>query len=129
MKNKSLNNFKVSSLLRMAEITEDLEKRNFYLQEAENLLLGTSNHKELEEFKLADDSVIEFFSTVSFDELDGEPVRETYEDYIEFCLNEQFQPVANNEFSKQLQRVANLSTYRKLVDGKKITYFSHNKVK
>ena len=65
-----------------------------------------------------------------FDEdpkIENEPTNKVYQDYYEFCISNNFQPLSNIEFSKQIKRYYGVEVINKTIKGKKYRIFTERK--
>lgn len=83
---------------------------------------------QLDEYEETNNPIIGFFKEIGADEIENEPTKNVYRRYKEYCVANNFQPLSNIEFSRQInkrfgfttesRRVGNLGTCRIFVkDG------------
>ena len=83
--------------------------------------------KKFDEIKLyteQDDPIEIFLDDYPRTEIIGFPSREFYGYYESFCKDHKCEPVTILEFTKSVNRILNLCTVEKRVDGKKYRVFS-----
>lgn len=113
----------------MAEITDDSEKRKFYLQEAENLLFGISDskcsietgngliqHPQLEHLQ-------DFYNHYR-DDIVGKKNGYAYELYRNFCSENEIIPLEKGSFCKRMTLyfpLKSLVTNEYMTDGTRIS--------
>ena len=88
---------------------------------------GTLLTKKFDEIKLyteQDDPIEMFLDDYPRTEIIGLPSREFYGYYENFCNDHKCEPVTILEFTKSVNRILNLFTVEKRVDGKKYRVFS-----
>ena len=89
--------------------------------------LGIFLTKIFDEIKLyteQDDPIEMFLDDYPRTEIIGLPSREFYGYYENFCKDHKCEPVTILEFTKSVNRILNLCTVEKRVDGKKYRVFS-----
>ena len=81
--------------------------------------------KELEEYAERNNPILSFLQYCEDEDIqiENEPVSKIYEEYQRYCDKNGYTALANNEFSKQLQRQTELTTTRKTINGRKYTIF------
>ena len=80
--------------------------------------------KEIEEYEKNNNPILIFFDEIGVDEIENEVTREVYKQYQEFCLSNNFQPMSNIEFSKQVKKHFDFIVVDRKVNGKKCRVFS-----
>ena len=77
--------------------------------------------KELEDYAERNNPILSFIKDCEECDVQivNEPLSKVYTKYQEYCIRNGFTSLANNEFSKQVQRVLNLNTIRKRLPGYK----------
>lgn len=77
---------------------------------------------QLEEYKIANNPVLSFIEMCSDEDIgiENEPLSLVYENYCGYCAKNNYRSLAQNEFSKQLQRYSEYKTDRITVKGRKI---------
>lgn len=73
---------------------------------------------ELEEFEETNNPVVGFFKECEDLLVENQTTTSVYNQYIEFCLTNNHQPMSKIEFSKQVKRRFNVDIKAKSVDGK-----------
>lgn len=79
--------------------------------------------KELEEYEENNNPILLFFKEIEMDNILNEATRNVYEKYQEFCITNNFQPMSNIEFSKQVKKHFDLEIIDKKISGKKCRIF------
>lgn len=82
--------------------------------------------KELREYEVNNNPILIFFEETSADEIEHEATRDVYKQYQEFCISNNFQPMSNIEFSKQVKKHFDFTIVDKKVNGKKCRVFAAN---
>lgn len=113
---KTNKQYKINSLLRMAEITEDSEKRKFYLQEAENLLFGFDDGECSVETEKGLIPQVQFehlqdFYNLYKKDIIGKKNTYAYELYKRFCSENEIAPIDKASFCKRMTLYFPLKTY------------------
>lgn len=114
---KNNKQYKINSLLRMAEITEDSEKIRFYLQEAENLLFGVEDGSECSvETEKGLIPQVQFEHLQDFyncykEDIIGKKNTYAYELYKKFCSENEIIPIDKGSFCKRMTLYFPLKTY------------------
>lgn len=87
--------------------------------------ISAKMQKELDEYEITNNPLLSFIQHCKDEEITivNESVSRVYENYSSFCRINNYQPLANNEFSKQLQRSTDLTTTRQTVNKRKKTIF------
>lgn len=69
---------------------------------------------ELDEYAKSNNPVLSFIEDCKESEvsIENEPVETVFRNYQEYCIRNNYQALAKNEFSKQVQRLMNLTTKR-----------------
>lgn len=96
--------------LGLAGLKRVLEHRQF--------TVSTRVEAELKEYEENNNPIISFFNDIDENELINEPTNKIYRKYNEFCINNNFTPMSNIEFTKKVNKYFGLETTRKMVDGK-----------
>jgi putative DNA primase/helicase len=70
--------------------------------------------KELEEYAEKNNPILSFIKDCEDEEIQivNEPLNEVFQNYQGFCIRNGYTALAKNEFSKQIQRIMNLTTFR-----------------
>lgn len=79
--------------------------------------------KALEEYEKNNNPILLFFDEIDVDEIIDEPTCDVYGKYNSFCMNNNFTPMSNIEFSKKVKKVYNLEIVDKKIKGKKYRVF------
>ncbi len=81
--------------------------------------------KEMDEYEESNNPILGFFRECDAEEfqIENEPTNKVYKRYLEFCLSNSLQPMSNIEFSKQVNRILNLTIIDKKINGKKYRIF------
>ena len=80
--------------------------------------------KELHDYEVNNNPILIFFEEASVDEIENESTREVYKQYQEFCISNNFQPMSNIEFSKQVKKHFDFIIVDKKINGKKCRIFT-----
>lgn len=82
--------------------------------------------EEIEDYEKSTNPLIGFIEIYEEDGIDfiGQYVDDVYKRYTEYCIRDGYNALAKNEFSKRMQRQLEISTKRRTVDGKKLSYFT-----
>lgn len=83
--------------------------------------------KSIEEYEETNNPILTFFKEIEPEEIINQPTKEVYMKYNEFCLVNNFTPISNIEFSKQIRRRFDLEIINKTVKGKKFRIFIRRK--
>lgn len=91
----------------------------------ENYSFTTSERvqRELKEYEENNNPIIMFFDEIDVNEVENEITRDVYRKYQEFCITNNFQPMSNIEFSKQVKKHYDLEIKDKKISGKKCRIF------
>lgn len=84
--------------------------------------------KAMDEYEENNNPIIGFFRECEDEEfqIENEPTNVVYKRYQEYCLANSLQPMSNIEFSKQVNRILNMSVANKKINGKKYRIFIKN---
>lgn len=118
----------IQSLLRMAEITDNEEKRTEYLSQVEDIMSEINMRSEMViEYTVSEGSgIVDFYN--QFGNIEGLRLNDIYENYLEFCEDKNFRPLTKSEFSKQTKRYLPVKTVRKTVEkGKQQIFYKEVK--
>lgn len=90
----------------------------------ENQAFTVSNkvQKSIDEYKEVNNPILLFFKDDI--KIINEPTNEIYARYKEFCVANNFTPISNIEFSKQVKRQFNVEIKSKSINGKKYRIFT-----
>lgn len=80
--------------------------------------------KQLTEYAENNQPILLFFKEITRDEIVNNPTRDIYKKYNEFCLFNNFTPMSNIEFSKQLKKKFKLKIIDKKINGTKYRIFT-----
>ncbi len=89
---------------------------------------STKVQKAMDEYEENNNPIIGFFRECEDEEfqIENEPTNVVYKRYQEYCLANSLQPMSNIEFSKQVNRILNMSVANKKINGKKYRIFIKN---
>lgn len=89
---------------------------------------STKVKKAMDEYEENNNPIIGFFRECEDEEfqIENEPTNVVYKRYQEYCLANSLQPMSNIEFSKQVNRILNMSVANKKINGKKYRIFIKN---
>ena len=87
-------------------------------------IILTKKFDEIQLYTVQDDPIEIFLDDYPRTEIIGLPSREFYGYYENFCKDHKCEPVTILEFTKSVNRILNLCTVEKRVDGKKYRVFS-----
>ena len=87
-------------------------------------IILTKKFDEIQLYTVRDDPIEIFLDDYPRTEIIGLPSREFYGYYENFCKDHKCEPVTILEFTKSVNRILNLCTVEKRVDGKKYRVFS-----
>ena len=87
-------------------------------------IILTKKFDEIQLYTVQDDPIEIFLDDYPRTEIIGLPSREFYGYYENFCKDHKCEPVTILEFTKSVNRILNLYTVEKRVDGKKYRVFS-----
>ena len=79
--------------------------------------------KELDNFKIANNPILEFLNELTEDDVINEPTSIVYKRYNVFCIENHMQPVSNIEFSRQIKKHFNVDIKQIRVQGSKGTRY------
>ncbi len=82
--------------------------------------------KEMQEYEEQNNPILLFFKEET--KIENEPTSVVYRHYTEFCLENNFTPMSNIEFSKQVKKYYGLKIVNKTIKGKKYRIFVNNDV-
>lgn len=77
---------------------------------------------ELKEYEKSNNPIIEFYEEYET-QVENEPTKNVYKNYLEFCLNNNLQPLSHIEFSRQITKRFGYKIIDKKIDGKKYRIF------
>lgn len=87
---------------------------------------STAVEKELQEYEENNNPILLFFKEEP--NVENEPTNKVYKQYYEFCMANNFNPMSNIEFSKQVKRHYDFEIKDKKVKGKKYRIFTRKAV-
>ena len=79
--------------------------------------------KEIEAYEEENNPILGFFKTVTKDDLEGQPTKDVYRMYSEYCINDGLTPMSNIQFSKEVKKFYSFDIVDKKIDGKKYRVF------
>ena len=79
--------------------------------------------KEIEAYEEENNPILGFFKTVVAEEIDGQPSKDVYRMYSEYCINDGLTPMSNIQFSKEVKKFYSFEIVDKKIDGKKYRVF------
>lgn len=79
--------------------------------------------QEKKEYEERNNPILLFFKEITEDEILNEPTKKIYEQYKEFCLSENLQPVSHIEFSKSVKKKFDVEIECKKIKGKNCKIF------
>ena len=74
--------------------------------------------KELEEYEELNNPILGFLKEIEKDEIENEPTKDIYKQYQVYCAENNFQPLSNIEFSKQIKKHFDFDIVSRRIDGK-----------
>lgn len=91
----------------------------------ENRAFSTSAkvERELVEYEEMNNPIIGFIADLEQDDLENEPTKAVYQRYQEYCIENNFQPLSNIEFSRQINKRFGFEVKSKKVQGKTLRIF------
>ncbi len=75
--------------------------------------------KELDNFKIANNPILEFFNDLTEEDVINEPTSIVYKRYNVFCIENNIQPISNIEFSRQIKKHFNVDIKQIKIQGGK----------
>ena len=79
--------------------------------------------QSLKEYEESNNPILLFFNEINESEIENEPTKNVYSQYNEFCLANNFTPISNIEFSKQIKKRYGFEIVNKTIKGKKYRIF------
>lgn len=79
--------------------------------------------KELEEYEENNNPILGFLKEIDSDDIENNSTKEVYKKYNEYCLANNFTPMSNIEFSKQVNKYFGLEVVSKSINGSKLRVF------
>ena len=89
-----------------------LEKGGFDIPRIDSTVETLPKHKYI-----TADSVDEYFGIIEVDELIGTPTCEVYQDYVDYCMNNDKKPISNIVFSKCVNSAFDTQCRTKRING------------
>lgn len=84
---------------------------------------STKVEQSLKEYEESNNPILLFFNEINESEIENEPTKNVYSQYNEFCLANNFTPISNIEFSKQIKKRYGFEIINKTIKGKKYRIF------
>lgn len=81
---------------------------------------------EIAEYEENNNPIISFFNEIDEEEILNEPTSNVYRRYTVFCTENNFTPMSNIEFTKQVNKFYDLETTRSRIEGKQFRIFIKN---
>ncbi|WDC83312.1 primase-like DNA-binding domain-containing protein [Caloramator sp. mosi_1] len=78
--------------------------------------------RELKEYEKLNNPIIEFYEEYE-DKIESEPTKEVYKKYLEFCINNNNQPLSQIEFSRQIVKRFGFKIEDRKINGNKYRIF------
>jgi len=91
--------------------------------ETRNFTVSKDIQRELEEYEEANNPILAFFKDTDIDEIENEPTNQVYKKYQVYCAENNYHPISNIEFSKQVKKFFNFEIMDRKVNGKKCRVF------
>lgn len=79
--------------------------------------------KEISEYEIENNPILGYFKLTEIDEVLGQPTKDIYTDYHEYCLRDGLSPMSNIQFSKEVNKYYKTEIVDKKIDGKKYRIF------
>lgn len=79
--------------------------------------------KEISEYEIENNPVLGYFKLTEIDELLGQPTKDVYTDYTEYCIRDGLNPMSNIQFSKEVNKYYQTEIVDRKIDGKKYRIF------
>lgn len=79
--------------------------------------------KELNDYEVSNNPIILFLQDKELCEIENQPTKEVYRSYRMFCIENGFNEMTLANFSKEVCKRLNVSTFQKRINGKKIYVF------
>lgn len=77
--------------------------------------------KAIDEYERNNNPILLYFDEDP--KIENEPTNKVYQSYYEFCISNNFQPLSNIEFSKQVKKYYDMEVVNKTVKGRKYRVF------
>lgn len=78
---------------------------------------------ELNEYERNNNPILMFFEEITVDDIANQPTKAIYKKYSEFCLANNFQPMSNIEFSKQVKKTYPVDIVLKRIKSERVRMF------
>lgn len=79
--------------------------------------------KEISEYEIENNPILGYFKVTEIDEVLGQPTKDIYTDYHEYCIRDGLNPMSNIQFSKEVNKYYKTEIVDKKIDGKKYRIF------
>lgn len=79
--------------------------------------------KEISEYEIENNPILGYFKLTEIDEVLGQPTKDIYTDYTEYCIRDGLNPMSNIQFSKEVNKYYKTEIVDKKIDGKKYRIF------
>ena len=79
--------------------------------------------KEISEYEIENNPILGYFKITEIDEVLGQPTKDIYTDYTEYCIRDGLNPMSNIQFSKEVNKYYKTEIVDKKIDGKKYRIF------
>lgn len=79
--------------------------------------------KEISQYEVENNPILGYFKVTEKEELLGQPTKDIYTDYTEYCLRDGLSPMSNIQFSKEVNKYYETEIVDKKIDGKKYRIF------
>lgn len=79
--------------------------------------------RNLEEFEIANNPILEFFDELDEDDYLNEPIKTLYQKYNSFCLTNNLQAISAIEYQRQMKKHFSLTVKTITMDGKKVRVY------
>lgn len=125
---KSDVRYRIDTLLRMANITNNEEKRNQYLLTIEELLsCGDSLKIDTVEVPFGDEEKMKivnvFVDNFGESNIVGKTNTQVFDSYVEFCNDINKEPISKIMFSKYLRKSTGIYPIAKKINNKKVMIY------
>ena len=78
---------------------------------------------QLKEYEESNNPIIGFVQEIGLDGIANEPTKDVYRKYKEYCLANNFQPLSNVEFSRQITKHCGFTTLQKWIRDRRTRVF------
>ena len=79
--------------------------------------------KQLSEYEENNNPILLFFKEIETSEIENNSTKDVYKKYNEFCISNNFTPMSNIEFSKQVNKYYGFEVISKKIQGKTCRVF------